>query len=220
MQGAGRCVRYFPGKESAYVVQARNDSLAYHFDQRWLYQEISDFLRPELVDINYSDTANLRKHVREVLDNHRIDATESTRILDRLDTVKPGTTCRILLHGYPYFGDVTEFESQAAWGALLETQGNSDNFRAIFNAFCAQGASLSDPTDFLTREAARFGIPRDTTEGSFWHDLLLVLISCHCAFLEIHGAGAIAQDSRRQSAHTHDWLRYFTFQYRPALVET
>ena len=218
MQAAGRCVRYSPGKDNAYVIQARNDSLAYHFDQRWLYQEISDFLRPELVDINYTSATDLCQHVREILQNHRVEPAETARILDRLNTLTPGTTCRILLHGFPYFGDIEEFETQAPWGALLETHENSDAFRAVFNAFCAQGASLSDPTDFLTREAARFGIPKDITHGSFWHTLLLVLIACYFAYQELHGAGAMAQASRPSTrTGPTTWLRYYTFQYRPAL---
>ena len=218
MQAAGRCVRYFPGKNNAYVIQARNDSLAYHFDQRWLYQEISDFLRPELVDINYSSTTDLCQQVREILQNHRVKPIERARILDQLDTLTPSTTCRVLLHGFPYFGDVAEFDTNAPWGAFLETYENSNAFRAVFNAFCAQGASLSDPTDFLTREAARFGIPKDVTDGSFWHTLLLVLIACYFACQEIHGAGAMAQASRPSTrTGPTTWLRYYTFNYRPAL---
>lgn len=218
MQAAGRCVRYFPGKDNAYVIQARNDSLAYHFDQRWLYQEISDFLRPELVDINYSNLTELRQHVREILDGHRVESNEKTRILDRLGTLEPGSTCRILLHGLPYFGDVEQFEKQATWGALLETDENSDAFRDVFNAFCAQGATLSDPTDFLTREAARYNIPKSLMPGSLWHKLFLVLTSSYSACEEIHGAGAIAQASRPSTrTGPTTWLRYYTFQYRPAL---
>ena len=218
MQAAGRCVRYSPGKDNAYVIQARNDSLAYHFDQRWLYQEISDFLRPDLVDIDYSSTTDLSQQVHGLLENHRLGRTESARILNQLKLLDPGTTCRILLHGFPYFGDVGQFESQATWGAFLETNDNSDAFRTVFNAFCAQGATLSDPTDFLTRELARFGIPKDITHGSLWHKLLLVLTSCYFAHQEIHGAGAMAQASRPSTrTGSTTWLRYYSFQYRPAL---
>ena len=81
MQAAGRCVRYTPGKTKAFVMQARKDSLAYHFDQRWLYQEISDYLRPQLVDVDYADRADLKHVIEDLLKKHNVSPVLTESIL-------------------------------------------------------------------------------------------------------------------------------------------
>lgn len=218
MQASGRCVRYAPGKSAAYVVQARNDALAYHFEQRWLYQEISDHLRPQLTDIDYSSEVDLRVKVSKLLDQHHVKSVNRARILDLLDDVKPGKLCRLLFHGFPYYGDVDQFEEHANWGAFLETQENSMGFRGVFNAFCALGANLSDPSDFLTRDGARFGIAKDLSPGSPWRALMLVLTSSYFACEEIYGSDPLAKASRPSKRHdSTTWLRYVTFHFRPDL---
>lgn len=218
MQAAGRCVRYAEGKTAAYVVQARNDDLAYHFDQRWLYQEISDYLRPELIDIEYGSEAELRQNVAMVLDDHRVKPADKTRILNSLKDIQAGDLCRLLLYGFPYYEEVEKFEQQAPWGALLETKDNSDAFRGIFNAFCAQGASLSDPSDFLTREAARQGVTKDLSSGSLWRTLMEVLTSSYFAYEEIYGSNPAASASRpSKRIGPTTWLRYITFLFHPEL---
>ena len=196
MQAAGRCLRYFPGKQASYVVQARNDSLAYHFDQRWLYQEISDYLRPELIDIDYSTESDLHQKVEGILKDHRVTPTERRLIVDQLDTVTAGSSACLLFHGLPHTGDVLDFQTQAPWGAWLETDRNSAAFRAVFNGFCALGANLSDPSDFLTREAARYGIPKDLSPWSTWRRLMRVLTSAYFAYEEIHGSNPMASACR------------------------
>ena len=45
-----------------------------------------------------------------------------------------------------------------------------------------------------------------------------MLTACYSAYQEIHGTGAIAQTSRPTTrTGPTTWLRYYTFQYRPAL---
>ena len=139
MQAAGRCVRYSPEKQASYVVQAKNDRLAYHFDQRWLYQEISDYLRPQLLDIDYATETDLKNTVNGILRNHRVNPAERRQILDQLGSVRAGSTCRLLMHGFPHTGDAQSFEEQAQWGAWLETDTNSSFFRGVFNCFLRPG---------------------------------------------------------------------------------
>ena len=216
MQAAGRCVRYSAAKENCYVVQARNDDLAYHFDQRWLYQEISDYLRPKIIDIDYASEDDLRARIEQLLTQHGIDGDEVLSVTQR---VPFGTTCRILLYGLPYAGLPERFEDTSKWGFFLEADAWSQAFRHVFNSFCAQGADLSDPSDFLTREAARFGISKDLRRGSMWRALINVLTACHLANNEVRGLGATPPSgSRPYRPHgPTTWLKYVTFRFRPPL---
>ena len=220
MQASGRCVRYSRGKRSSYVVQARNDDLAYHFDQRWLYQEISDFLRPKLIDIDYISKEDLTEKVRVLFDRHNVRIEERNRIEDRLDEIVPGELCRILLFGFPYYGDTERFNQDAKWGAFLEIAENSPVFRGAFNAFCANGARLSDPSDFLSREAGSYGVTKNLSPGSTWRSLMEVLTSAYCAQEELYSGNPLGGVSRSFKTHgPTTWLTYATFNYRPSIPE-
>ena len=72
MQAAGRGVRHAPGKKAAYVVQARDDRTAYYFEQRWLYQDISDFARPHLEYIDYRNSEDLLVKLKAQLEAHNV----------------------------------------------------------------------------------------------------------------------------------------------------
>lgn len=220
MQASGRCVRYFPGKHSSYVVQARNDNLAYHFDQRWLYQEISDFLRPKLIDVDYTSKEDLGEKVRILLGRHNIRIEERDRISGRLEGVVPGELCRILLFGFPYYGDTERFDQDATWGAFLEIAENSRAFRGAFNAFCDNGARLSDPSDFLSREMGSYGVPKNLSSGSTWRSLMGVLTSAYCAQEELYNGNPLGEVSRPFKTHgPTTWLTYVTFNHRPSIPE-
>jgi superfamily II DNA or RNA helicase len=218
MQAAGRCVRYFSGKSKAYVIQARKDELAYYFDQRWLYQEISDYLRPELIDIDYSSEEDLRYKLADLLAHHNVKGTTKQRILDRVGPLVSGETCRLLLYGLPYYGAADRFGELATWGAFLEHSRNSAAFRGVFNTFSERGATLSDPSELLTREGARFDVAKDVTPGSLWAELMEVLTASYFAREEIYGSNPMAKASRPSKRHgPTTWLRYITFHFRPVL---
>lgn len=219
MQAAGRCVRYAPGKRNAYVVQARNDRLAYHFDQRWLYQEIDDFLRPQLLDVEYGSVAELKEAVTSVLLAHNADKSLIQRILMRVGTAVAGETCRLFLYGLPYFGPATEFSTASRWGAVLETAESSEMMRAIFNGFCYLGADLSDPSDYLVRDGRAHGVFKDVTAGSRWIEMMGLLTAGYFAKREVHGPSAIESDSSRpyKANGATTWLKYVTFSFRPAV---
>ena len=218
MQAAGRAVRYSPGKRKAYVVQAKNTDLAYHFDERWLYQDIDDYLRPKLLDYDYSTLDELRSTVADVLATHNTDPQVLQRVLESLGNLVPGDTCRLFLYGLHYFGAIEDFDATAKWGALLETPETSLAVRGLFNAFCALGADLSDPSDFLAKEAKRLGInpsPRDNLS----RELTGLLLSSYLAKQEMtHGDARGAVKHRPYSRATAStWLRYVTFTYRPSV---
>lgn len=219
MQAAGRCVRYAPDKRAAYVVQARNDSLAYHFDQRWLYQEIDDFLRPRLKDVEYGSLAELRSSAADILRAHNVDPAVSTRLLTRIDSLAPGETCRLFLYGLPYFGPAEDFEGDAKWSGMLESPEVSNLLRTLFNGFCALGADLSDPSDYLLRDGAAHGLVKDTSPGSMWVAMTGLLTAGYFAKREVHGPTSIDSSGSRpyRANGATTWLKYVTFTYRPAV---
>lgn len=219
MQAAGRCVRYAPDKRAAYVVQARNDSIAYHFDQRWLYQEIDDFLRPQLVDIEYVSHGDLYEKAKLLLEQHRVEKKQAQRSLARIKTLMPGETCRLFLYGLPYFGSADQFETESSWGVSLETADTSAMLRGVFNAFCSLGADLSDPSDFLLRDGTAYGLAKDLSAGSRWLELTGLLTASYFAKREVHGPSPIdTMGSRPFKPHgATTWLRYVSFTFRPAV---
>lgn len=219
MQAAGRCVRYAPDKRAAYVVQARNDSIAYHFDQRWLYQEIDDFLRPQLVDIEYASHGDLYEKARLLLEQHCVDEKQAQRSLTRIKTLMPGETCRLFLYGLPYFDSADRFDAESNWGVSLETADTSAMLRGVFNAFCSLGADLSDPSDFLLRDGTAYGLAKDLNAGSRWLELTGLLTAAYFAKREVHGPSPIdTMGSRPFKPHgATTWLRYVSFTFRPAV---
>lgn len=222
MQAAGRCVRYTPTKRKAIVLQARNDLLAYHFDQRWLYQEISDDLRPQLVDLDYSDLNDLRAKIGNLLQQHNTPAAIQNTVFSRLETIAPGDRCRLFLSGIPYYGDRDTFSKRAQWSALLETSSNSAAFRDLFNVFSGMGAGLSDPTDFLRNRGASFGISQNLSEGSEWRLYMDMLIAMYFAHLEVYEDGSTTPHGMGRPFVTHGattWLKYVTLHYRPVVPD-
>ncbi|HEV2801104.1 MAG TPA: DEAD/DEAH box helicase family protein [Pyrinomonadaceae bacterium] len=220
MQAAGRCVRYAPGKTANYVVQARNDQLAYHFDQRWLYQEISDYVRPQLFDADYADLVELRGKVREELERYNVSAGVREKLLGGLLEVSPGETCRLFLFGLPYFGAQEEFPEKARWGAFLEKADNTEAFRHLFNSFCSLGADQSDPTLFLDARGGKFGVRKEFSEGSDYRLYTDMLIATHFARNEVYGDGAKSSHGASRPYVPNGattWLKYVTFSYRPTV---
>jgi hypothetical protein len=186
MQAAGRCVRYAEGKAAAYVLQAKNTALAYHHDQRWLYQEISDYLRPRLEDVDYGSMDELHQRLAAMLEAHHVAAEVRHVVEQQAVALKEGETCRLLLTGLPFFGSTENFERDACWSALLETPGNRERFRRIFNNFCALGAPSADPRPFL-----QLHIAPSTNPVSEWQLFYTMLLATHYAARELFGSGPL-----------------------------
>lgn len=216
MQACGRCVRYAPGKTSAYFVQARQDDLAYHFDHRWLYQEISDYLRPTLEDVEYSSINDLRAKMEQLLGAHNCSQAASQQVLQSLLALKSGSTCRLLLSGLPFIGERDDFSEAATWNPILEIAENSLEFRWIFNDFCERGAEDSDPTDLMRMYAKKFGFHAGTDELDMWRTYNNMLISMCMASREIYqNIEYSGRPFHRQGSTS--WLKYVTFVYVPEL---
>ena len=215
MQAAGRCVRFAQSKSESFVVQPRNDELAYHFDQRWLYQEITDHLRPELWDLGYRDLLDLRQQVQSLLTRHHVAAPDIDRILSELDRLRPGDRCHVFLSGLPYYGAVEDFHKLGEWSALLQTPATSELVRTVFNDFCAVGADIPEPSTFLEDRVARFLVRPDLRDGSTWRSLMNLLSASYFAAEELYRGGhSRAHGASRgfRVGGPTTWLRYVTFE--------
>ena len=131
MQAAGRCMRLAPGKKRAFVLQATNERLAYHFDYRWLYQEISDTLRPQLDTREYGSAGERERIIEAILAEHNVPAPLCTQMLASLSGVGTDAPVRLLLCGTPDFGSLERFATDAIWTGILETAENSTEMRWV-----------------------------------------------------------------------------------------
>lgn len=213
MQVAGRALRYAPGKRLAHIVQVRDNALQYHFDQRWLYQDISDQLRPELIDISYADASELADRVRALLDDHHVAAPVRSRILAQVADLNGSADISLMLTGIPFFGDVSQFSTQAEWGAVLVTDDERSRFVAVFNDVSARTEDIKDHRLFLPQHIAP-----DSRAGSLWKSYVDLIEAAEYARREITGSDYADQASRpyRRNLST-TWLKYVTLKFDPAL---
>lgn len=217
MQAAGRCVRQDGEKTKAYVMQADNADLAYRFDQRWLYQEISDYLRPELIDVAYGSAEQRRAELEQLLDHHSVAAGARQAAMATAAQVGIDQPVRLLFYGIPYFGPADRFIDTAVWGVFVETPANSEIFRRVFNAFCDMGANLPDPTDFLAKIGPEVGLARDLAPGSLWRTLAELLTTAYFARQELYGSTTYGIQGNRPPRHhgPTSWFRYATLTFEP-----
>jgi superfamily II DNA or RNA helicase len=213
MQIAGRCLRYEPGKTNAYIVQTKESELAYHFEQRWLYQDISDVLRPQLIDSRYGSKQQLRTTVEAILKDHRVDETVQQAVLSQVDRTNVGDSFSLLLSGFPFSGSPDRFLRDAEWNAVPITPDDRDLFIRIFNDFSARALEVKFPTDFL-----RNYLTPDSARASQWMLIRDMLHAMERAASEIHGHSYFGADARGYSpALGTTWLRYCTFTYAPLI---
>ncbi|WP_448140505.1 DEAD/DEAH box helicase [Sphingopyxis fribergensis] len=221
MQAAGRAVRHHRGKHACYVVQAHNPEIAYRFGQRWLYQEIVDFLRPDLIDVTCAGTDDLRNKIESALLRHNVPEHRRVAILAEIAAQPAERQWKMLFYGRPYYGRVEDFEHASEWGVFLETPQNRDTFRTVFNAFCTMGAHQSDPSEFvaamLEGKQPVGGGDADQLRAS----IIDALTATHFARDQIRGPRSPAiQGTRpyRPNAAT-SWLRYTTFEVEERLPQ-
>lgn len=209
MQAAGRAVRRSPGKKRAWVMQVDNPALAYRFDERWLYQEISDRVRPRIEEIQYRSIDELEKAARAAMETYNVAEPDIARIIDQIQTLDVSDTPRLLFYGLPYFGKPEQFAKNAEWGVFLETRANSQILREAFNQYCAISPQPPDPSEFLDARAGLIGLPDGRSR--LRRDLTAVLSAAYFARVETDERGGAAQDRRGYTPHgATTWLRYVT----------
>lgn len=213
MQVAGRCMRSAPGKENAYVIQLRDSALAYHWEQGWLYQDISDLLRPRLESFAYGSLSELRARVCEILDLHNSSAAVRATALHELEGVQLGDKVSLLLTGLPYSGPATAFEAEARWGAVLVSPREQDTFRRVFNSYSECHEEVNDTKAFLQQY-----IPYEAGPTGNWKRYVDMLAAMRAAAAERSGGDFADASSRSRDVDTGStWLTYITFSCEPEL---
>lgn len=213
MQVAGRALRAAPGKTTAHIVQVHESPLEYHFEQRWLYQDISDVLRPALVDLTYFSPADLEDQVRRLLEEHHVASRIAADLLEELRTAPESAPINVMLTGLPYFGSPDDFEAQSPWSALLVTPAERHRFVQVFNELSSRAEDLRDQIAWLAQSLGRL----NSTEHLRKSYANLVPATEH-ARREITGTPYYGSESRGyRSGRSTTWLKYVTFTFRPAV---
>jgi superfamily II DNA or RNA helicase len=213
MQVAGRALRSAPGKQSAHIVQVHSSRLEYHFSHRWLYADISDRLRPGLVDRTYCSLEDLRRSVTDLLESHRVSLPIRERVLRELESTTAGERVGVLLSGLPYSGSPEAFSQEARWGAVLSNGMYHARLVQVFNEFSDRGASVNSHQDFLRRY-----LTPDPRGGSEWKSYIDMLAAMEFAQKELDRAPYFGAENRPYVvSQGTSWLKYVTFEFAPAL---
>jgi len=216
MQVAGRVMRVAPDKEHAFVVQVRESNLQYHFEHRWLYQDISDRLRPELLDLEYESPEDLRCKLESTLRDNRVDGGEWPRTMGAIEELEPGAEVSVMFTGQPYYGRPDDFNETADWNAIVVTPAERERFIRIFNSVSDLDREVRRQASFLSR-----WVQRDERRGSLFKAYMDLLFAVGGARGELGlGERYPNQDNRpyRPGLAT-TWLRYVTFRFRPQVPE-
>jgi hypothetical protein len=213
MQVAGRCLRSAPGKHTAHVLQVKDSALAYHWEQGWLYQDISDGLRPVLSDRTYSNIEDLATQTEGLLDVFNVAPHVADTIQAALAGVAAGEQVALLFTGLPYDGRRDAFDAASRWNCVAVTQSERDLFLRVFNAFSSREGDVNDFSDFL-----RNYLQPDPAAVGRWKRYMDMLWAMSYAHREITGENYNAASARPYVPVVGTtWLRYFTFRYEPAI---
>ena len=213
MQVAGRCMRYAPGKQSANVVQVRDSALAYHWEQGWLYQDISDLLRPRIESVPFGTVDQLRSIVAEIVNRHNVSPNVRDATLAALEGVEVTDRASLLLTGLPYTGRPERFNEDAHWNAVLIGPRDRDTFLRVFNAYTERHEEINDTKTFLEQF-----LPFEADSGSRWKRYMDMLAAMRAAAAERHGSGFADSSARPKNSKTGStWLTYVSFEYQPEL---
>lgn len=210
MQVAGRCLRYSPRKKEAFIVQVKESNLAYHFEQRWLYQDISDALRPQIEDRTYTSRVSLVTEVGALLDNKKVDTRLRDQVMQRVAQLGDGEEYAILLTGLPFSGESDCFASRSEWGVVDVLPSSRDKFLKVFNDFCEVVGDVKSATEFLKEY-----LDVDTRSGSEWVSYRDMLTAMEYAHKEIHSVPYVGAEGRSYLENQGTtWLRYVVFRFK------
>ncbi|MDX6608856.1 MAG: hypothetical protein QOF85_781 [Solirubrobacterales bacterium] len=213
MQVAGRCMRYAPGKHKAFVVQVRDSALTYHWEQGWLYQDISDALRPRLETVPFTGGRDLETTIADILTSHNVSRPVRKAALEAASNLDVNDRFSLLLTGLPYGGPADRFDVDAQWGAVFVTPEERDLFVRVFNGYSERYTEINDKKAFLEQY-----ISVDHQPGSRWRRYMDMLAAMEAAGTERRGETFALASSRPNNTETGTtWLTYITFVYEPAL---
>lgn len=162
MQVAGRALRRHSGKKDAKIIQTRTAKLEYYFNQKWLYQDIADTLRPILEDIDFTDHNDLLEKVMRLFEQYQVQKNDRDSILSQIAENEDLHNARIFLAGLPYYGPAEKFAADSQWrGAFFHGQDNQ-KFRDFFNDVSFRD-EIRNHEEFL----ARHDLTVDSNNGFF-----------------------------------------------------
>jgi len=224
MQAAGRCVRYSPGKKNAYVIQAADERIAYFFDHRWLYQDLSDFPRPQLFDYAFTDPEDRERQVRELLARQSIPTARVEELILEVNTLPLSSEFQLLFAGEPYYGKPVDFDHLGRWHVCLMTPNTRAPYVDVYNGLCALGrrAAEINVDNLIRTTASSHGIVESKSPSSNWILLFSLALSLQKALMEVHDidrthyhpGGRVRPENRATS-----WLKYVCFRHSPKLAQ-
>ena len=71
----------------------KTNDLKYYFNSEWLYQDITDKLRPRITLSTYADREDLKSKVKNYLAVHNVPEYDKDHILRELDNINIGEEC-------------------------------------------------------------------------------------------------------------------------------
>jgi hypothetical protein len=213
IQVAGRCMRYAPGKKSANVIQVRDSALAYHWEQGWLYQDISDLLRPRIETVRVGSIDELRSVVAEIAGRHNLSPSVKEATLTALEGLKVTDRTSLLLTGLPFAGKSERFDDDARWSAVLVQPQDRETFLRVFNVYSERHEEINDTRAFLEQF-----LSFEAEGGTRWKRYVDMLAAMRAAGAERRGGGFADSSGRPKNTEKGTtWLTYITFEYQPDL---
>ena len=168
MQTAGRALRFHEDKTHASVIQVKSNQLEYFFEKRWLYQDISDRYRPQLIDIEYSNTTSLMIEFDDILNNRSINNRNRTEVVDKISHLDQGKSFRLFLIGLPHHGKASDFEAKNQYKAVLLSDEDEVRFIERFNINC-DAVEIAGSKSFLIN---KLGTSDQELKNSYWFDVI------------------------------------------------
>ena len=146
MQIAGRALRYQPDKQSAFIIQVREKALQYYFNSQWLYQDISDKLRPAILLEGYEK--NAISSFDRWLSAKNINVVNLTKVREQINQVSVSAQFRVFFIGLPYYGSSEEFALTAPWLGLVLSGSQEVKFIERYNTVSASDF-INDPDSYI-----------------------------------------------------------------------
>ena len=208
MQVGGRALRYSEGKRKASIIQVHQSPLAYHFNNRWLYQDITDYLRPRLDDKEYSSNEERTEKLDELLNSNNVPTAEIEKINHQVSKIPLTENFRILLIGYEHYDQ--NFDTNAEFKPLVITNQEFQRFKDIFNtaSYAEKETRIIDTSVFLKAKNVKY-------EEPIWKDYADMIWVLGKAREEIKRE--IGYEDRRNYSNTSSegttWLKYINFSY-------
>lgn len=224
MQAAGRCVRYSPEKSAAYVIQSADERMTYFFDHRWLYQDLSDFPRPQLLDQEFSSPVDRETQVRELLATHSVPADRVTEILTEISALPLAAEFQFLLVGEPYYKSPANFDRTSRWHICVMTPTTRAVYVELYNEMCALGRRAAEnmPVNLVRTIAGRHNLVKANEPTSPWVLLFSLAQSLQNALMEVYGFDREHYNPGgrvRPLNGATSWLKYACFSHRPKLPQ-